>query len=123
MSNDLNSLLGIFSSEVQELARKTREFLLNRLPNSIEQIDVGSKLIGYGYGTKMADTICVLMLYKSHVNLGFFDGVFLPDPHKLLEGTGKRHRHVKITKENDLKNPGLLELLEVAIMAHRSKSH
>jgi len=66
----------------------------------------------------MADTICVLMLYKSHVNPGFFDGVFLPDPHKLLEGTGKRHRHVKIRKENDLKNPGLLELLEVAIMAH-----
>ena len=67
MSNDFNSLLGVFSPEVQELARKTREFLLNKLPNSIEQIDVGSKLIGHGYGTKMSDTICVLMLYKSAI--------------------------------------------------------
>src|ERR1041384_5832094 len=29
-------------------------------------------------------------VYKTHINVGFFTGAFLPDPHKLLEGSGKR---------------------------------
>ena len=118
MSKEIESLLKEFNPEVQELAMKLREFVLNHIPNVVEQIDESDKLIGYGFGTKMADTVCVIMLYKSYVNLGFFNGAFLPDPHMLLEGTGKRHRHVKIRSENDLKNPDLLELLVSAIDNH-----
>jgi hypothetical protein len=33
-------------------------------------------------------------VFKAHVNVGFFQGTALPDPAKLLEGTGKRIRHV-----------------------------
>lgn len=35
-------------------------------------------------------------VFKAHVNVGFFRGAFLPDPDKILEGNGKRMRHVKI---------------------------
>lgn len=35
-------------------------------------------------------------VFKSHVNVGFFHGASLPDPAGLLEGTGKRMRHVKL---------------------------
>jgi hypothetical protein len=34
--------------------------------------------------------------FKSHVNVGFFYGMALPDPASILEGTGKRMRHVKL---------------------------
>jgi hypothetical protein len=34
--------------------------------------------------------------FRSHVNVGFFNGVALRDPSGLLEGTGKRMRHVKL---------------------------
>ncbi len=34
--------------------------------------------------------------FKSHVNVGFFYGALLDDPAGLLEGSGKRMRHVKI---------------------------
>ena len=34
--------------------------------------------------------------FKSHVNVGFFNGAVLRDPAGLLEGTGKRMRHVKL---------------------------
>ena len=34
--------------------------------------------------------------FKIHVDVGFFFGAMLPDPAKLLEGTGKRGRHVKL---------------------------
>jgi hypothetical protein len=34
--------------------------------------------------------------FRSHVNVGFFNGTALRDPSGLLEGTGKRMRHVKL---------------------------
>jgi hypothetical protein len=34
--------------------------------------------------------------YAAHANVGFFNGSALADPAGLLEGTGKRMRHVKL---------------------------
>lgn len=34
--------------------------------------------------------------FTAHVNVGFFRGADLPDPAGLLEGSGKRMRHVKL---------------------------
>lgn len=34
--------------------------------------------------------------YKAHAAVGFFHGAELPDPKGLLEGSGKRMRHVKL---------------------------
>ncbi|MBL8851156.1 MAG: DUF1801 domain-containing protein [Planctomycetaceae bacterium] len=34
--------------------------------------------------------------FTAHVNVGFYHGADLPDPARLLEGTGKRMRHVKL---------------------------
>src|SRR5271167_3068169 len=35
-------------------------------------------------------------VFTSHVNVGFFHGAALPDPSRLLQGTGKFMRHVKL---------------------------
>ena len=35
-------------------------------------------------------------VFTSHVNVGFFHGASLPDPARLLQGTGKFMRHVKL---------------------------
>ena len=35
-------------------------------------------------------------VFTSHVNVGFFQGAGLPDPARLLQGEGKRMRHVKL---------------------------
>ena len=35
-------------------------------------------------------------VFQAHVNVGFFRGAELADPHGLLEGTGKLMRHVKL---------------------------
>jgi len=34
--------------------------------------------------------------FTAHINIGFFHGAFLSDPLHLLQGSGKRMRHVKI---------------------------
>ncbi|MBS0267059.1 MAG: DUF1801 domain-containing protein, partial [Planctomycetes bacterium] len=35
-------------------------------------------------------------VFQSHVNVGFYNGARLADPARLLQGTGKRMRHVKL---------------------------
>ncbi len=34
--------------------------------------------------------------FSAHVNIGFYNGASLADPARLLEGSGKRMRHVKL---------------------------
>ncbi len=51
-------------------------------------------------------------VFRAHVNVGFFQGAALPDPARLLEGTGKFMRHVKLrpgAAANDAALRGLIE--------------
>jgi hypothetical protein len=49
-----------------------------------------------------------------HVNLMSARGAELPDPERLLKGTGKRARHVRITARAEVENTALRTLLETA---------
>lgn len=52
--------------------------------------------------------------FKAHVNVGFFRGAEIADPERLLEGTGKFMRHVKLMPERDVDATALLNLIENA---------
>lgn len=53
-------------------------------------------------------------VFKSHVNVGFFTGAFLDDPHDLLEGSGKRMRHVKVGPAIEVNEQALRDLIKAA---------
>jgi hypothetical protein len=53
-------------------------------------------------------------VFKAHVNIGFFLGAELQDPAGLLEGTGKRMRHVKVTPGAALDRRALGALIQSA---------
>ena len=55
-------------------------------------------------------------VYSKHVNLGFFYGVDLPDPHGLLVGTGKRMRHIKLYPDESIDDEYLRTLLKHAYL-------
>jgi hypothetical protein len=52
--------------------------------------------------------------FKSHINVGFFYGALLEDPAGLLEGSGKRMRHVKLTPGSAFDAQGLRKLIAAA---------
>ncbi len=52
--------------------------------------------------------------FTAHVNVGFFLGAELPDPSRLLEGTGKFMRHVKLRPEREVDDMALRQLIETA---------
>jgi hypothetical protein len=53
-------------------------------------------------------------VFKHHVNVGFFNGASLPDPQQLLEGSGKRMRHVKVRPGDAIDARALQELIKLA---------
>jgi hypothetical protein len=52
--------------------------------------------------------------FKSHVNVGFFYGSALDDPAHLLEGSGKRMRHVKLRPGGEVNAAALGDLVSAA---------
>ncbi len=53
-------------------------------------------------------------VFRSHVNVGFFQGASLRDPERLLEGTGKFMRHVKLRPGMAVNAAALHRLIEAA---------
>ena len=53
-------------------------------------------------------------VFTSHVNVGFFQGAALPDPARLLRGSGKFMRHVKLRPETITNGAALRELIDAA---------
>jgi hypothetical protein len=53
-------------------------------------------------------------VFSSHVNVGFFQGATLPDPARLLQGTGKFMRHVKLRSGAAIDAESLNRLIEAA---------
>ena len=52
--------------------------------------------------------------FKAHANVGFFHGATLADPTGLLEGSGKRMRHVKLRPGKELDDAALSALIAAA---------
>ena len=53
-------------------------------------------------------------VFKAHVNVGFFQGAALKDPASLLEGSGKRMRHVKLKPGVAVNSAALRKLINDA---------
>jgi hypothetical protein len=52
--------------------------------------------------------------FSAHANIGFYFGAELADPHGLLEGAGKRMRHVKLRWGEQADAAALTELIAAA---------
>ena len=55
-------------------------------------------------------------VFTAHVNVGFFQGASLADPARLLQGSGKHMRHVKLRPETEIDAAALSRLIETAYL-------
>jgi hypothetical protein len=112
---EFQQILQHYSPDICAIATEVRALIFEVCPQTVEVPWVAQKIIGYGTGyKKMSEHFCWIQPNKNHVNLGFNYGTELPDPDRLLEGTGKLFRHVKAHSLDDVKHRGLRQLLEIA---------
>ena len=117
----IDQFLSGYAVPVQETARRARTALLKAIPGCSEDLDAKAKIIGYGYGPGYADIVCVLLLSKTGVKLGLPEGASLPDPEHLLQGAGRRHRHVQLTSPQVIQSPAVSALIANALGAYRAR--
>ena len=110
-SKELEELLNLYTTDVQEVALGARKLILAVVPEANEMVDLSARVIGYGDGQNYKDLICTIILSKGGVKLGIVGGATLPDPSGLMEGAGKKHRYVVLNQPADLKKKGLKELI------------
>jgi hypothetical protein len=113
----LLSYLAPYDPHIANLTLALRELVLEEAPDAIESIAKGYAVaIGFSFtGKPMKDGFCHVVAYSNHVNLGFNRGALLPDPNKVLMGTGKSIRHMTIPNQNALDHPVIRRYLQSAI--------
>ena len=65
--------------------------------------------------------VSYITVNQKGVKLGVAGGSSLPDPKKLLQGSGKSNRHVVISTPEDLQTPGLRQLVRAALAAWKKE--
>lgn len=112
---DFDDILYESTPEIADLARKVRALILDVAPDAVEILSIKDRTAGYGSSSKARDPLVYIALPKGWARLGFFYGGELPDPEHLLEGEGKRLRHIKIRSQQDLDRPAVRELVRLAM--------
>lgn len=85
-------------------------------PDATEYASRRERSVSWGFGAaKMRQWYAYAIPHLTHVNLGFFHGVHLPDPERLLTGTGKTLRHVKLKTPEDARRWAVRALVAAAV--------
>lgn len=107
--NDVQAHVEEIEPKKRALVEALRKFVKAEAPALVEQVKWGN-LTWVGKGN-----VCWVMVYKDHVNFGFFNGARLKDAKGLLEGTGKGLRHVKVREGKDIRPKEFAALLKQAV--------
>ena len=120
-TTSVDALLRGYPEQIQRLTDDARRCIARWLPDASEKVDVPSRLIAYAHGPGYKGAVCTLILSKTGIKLGLVGGATLPDPHRLLAGSGKVHRHVQLSRPADLHQPGVTELVRESSAACRKR--
>ena len=103
--DDLRPFVEVWFARMRQCGSDVRELMHDGCPTAC----VGDAAFGY------------VNAFSQHVNVGFFFGALLKDPARLLEGTGKRGRHVKLRPGREVDAAALAQLVGVAYVDIRAR--
>ncbi len=113
LSEKYEKILSRADPAVKQLTERAKSLITEAMPEAVEVAWPRQNIVSYGVGPKkMSEHFCYIAVLKDRINLGFYYGAELPDPDRLLEGTGKLLRHIKIRTLSDLENPAVAGLID-----------
>lgn len=101
----------------QKLFRSVRAAVRKRFPTANELVyDYSFALvIGYAPADRGIDAIVAIRASATGVSLYFSQGPQLPDPNRLLQGSGKQTRFIEVEAASQLANPEVEALIAATI--------
>ena len=113
----LKSFIAKFDPKNQVLIRSCRKSLQKRLPGTNELVydNYNFFVIGYSPTERPTDSIISLAVNANGAGLAFpYCGSKLPDPHKILLGSGTQNRYVRLESAATLSRPEVNALMSAA---------
>ena len=106
---------------VREICFALRSLISELHPECVEVPRPGEPSAAYGFGEKkMSEAYAYIMPQKGYANLGFYHGANIESEYPLLEGSGKRLRHIKM---HDLEMVKSAEVKDVLLAAMRERKN
>ena len=113
----LDGFIDKFTPEVAALTRNLIEKMKRRVPGATIMVYDNYNALAFGFGPtdKAGHAVLSLAVMPRWVTLCFLRGVGLPDPHRILNGSGSRVRHVRLHTPEAFDDPQVQDLIEAAL--------
>ena len=98
-----------------EIVSKVRMIILEAVPEADESIKWAQPVY------EVNGPFAYIKAFKNSVNFGFWRGVDIHDPHGLLQGTGEKMRHIRLTSLEDIDGEAFTDFIHQAVKLNLSK--
>ena len=115
--SQLRAFIEKFAADDQRLIRAVRSAVRRRMPAANELVwdNYNFFVIGYSPTERPTDSILSIAARANGVGLCFIQGASLPDPQRLLLGSGRQTRFIRVASAGELSHPDVAELIDAAI--------
>ena len=112
----LKGFIAKFDPAVGVQIRECRSAMRKLFPTANELVYDNYNFFVIGYCTTERPSDCVVSLAANSkgIGLSFYHGATLPDPHRILQGSGNQNRFVRLDGVATLRTPEVQELLDAA---------
>lgn len=113
----LKAFIAKFDAKDQRLIRAVRSAIRKRLPTAHELVydNYNFFVIGYSPTERPGDAILSIAARANGLGLCFIHGARLPDPKKLLQGSGNQTRFIRLESAEQLVHPNVEALVAAAV--------
>src|SRR6202048_1273183 len=113
----LAGFIAKFDTRVGKLIRSTRLAVRRRFATATEIVYDNYNFLALGFSSSERPSDCVVSLAANAKGVGlcFYYGATLPDPHKILQGSGNQPRFIRLESAATLANPPVEALLKAAV--------
>jgi hypothetical protein len=117
--NQLAGFIAKFTPEIAEQVHEVLPIMRARLRGAIELVydNYNALAIGFGPSERASEAIFSIAVFPRHLSLFFLKGVGLPDPDRVLKGSGKVVRHIVLKSPRDLESREVKSLMKAALQA------
>jgi hypothetical protein len=112
MPDPVEEFLSNYPEEIRTIIKDLRNMARSAMHGAHEFLYYDA--INYSLDDSPLRRIFYISPMQTSVTLGFLFGAHLDDQHHLLQGSGKRARHVKIRTLEETRNSALKELVKAA---------
>jgi hypothetical protein len=113
----LASFIAKYTPEIGALAMEIRARMRAKYPSALELVydNYNTLAIGYAPGEKTSEAVFSVALFPRWVSLFFLQAKGLPDPDRILKGSGSVAKHVVLRTADDLEHPSVRALMQEAV--------